>query len=127
MAIRLRDGFTLSYPIAKVLNVRLEITTTPRETLVWAPTAQAAAELRKLLADSDCLVLHADSPELDFFDRIPHCERNEFDSARIIDVEIGAEAHESLTVLADAGYELQWHRWQRDQADDHVWGVAIAP
>ncbi|MBS1906197.1 MAG: hypothetical protein JST33_06435 [Actinobacteria bacterium] len=107
--------------------MRLEITTTPRETLVWAPTAQAAARLRKLLTDSGCLVLEADPSELDFVDRVPDHEREEFDPARIIDVEIGAEAYESLTALAKAGHELRWHRWQSDQTVDHVWGVPITP
>src|SRR5690554_4814310 len=93
----------------------LEITTSPRETLIWAPTVENAHELRRSLSDSGHLVLEADPGELDFFGRIPNDERHEFDPARILNVEIGVTANESLTALLTAGHELRWHRWQRDE------------
>ena len=104
----------------------LEITTSPRETLVWAPTLQDADELRRSLSDSGNLVLEADPWELDFFGRIPDDGRHEFDPARILNVEIGITAHESLAALLRAGHELRWHRWQRDETRDDVWGVPVA-
>lgn len=105
----------------------LEITTSPRETLVWAPTIQDADELRRSLSDSGHLVLEADPWELDFFGRIPDDERHEFDPARVLNVEIGITAHESLTALLRAGHELRWHRWQGVENRGDVWGVPIAP
>lgn len=105
--------------------MRLEITTTPRETLVWAPTTQDAGDLRRLLAGSGHLVLDADPSELDFFDRVPDNERDDFDRARIINVEIGADAFASLTALVDAGHELWWHRWQSEANHNGVWGVEV--
>ncbi|MGV9195313.1 hypothetical protein ACQ143_13295 [Microbacterium sp. MC2] len=106
--------------------MKLEITTTPRETLVWAPTQGAAAELRRLLVAANCLVLDADPWELDF-DRIPEGERDQFDPERVVDVEIGAAAYASLTALVDSGHELRWHRWQREPLEDQVWGVPVGP
>lgn len=105
--------------------MRLEITTTPRETLVWAPTSAAADELRTLLAEAGHVVLEADDWELAFFDAIPRSERHEFDPSRILDVEIGADAGGSLEKLVDAGHELIWHRWQPDQTPRRVWGVLV--
>jgi hypothetical protein len=104
----------------------LEITTSPRETLVWVPTVQDADELRPFLSDSGHLVLEADPGELDFFGSIPDDERNEFDPARILNVEIGTTANEALTALLRAGHELRWHRWKRDETRDDVWGVPVA-
>jgi len=91
-----------------------EITTTLRETLVWAPPPAVADELRALLAGAGNVVLDADDWELTFFNAIPDTERHEFDPARILDVEIGVNAGESLEMLVGAGRELSWHRWQRD-------------
>ncbi|WP_336626473.1 MULTISPECIES: hypothetical protein [unclassified Microbacterium] len=88
--------------------MRLEITKTPRETLVWAPTGEAADELRALLAEAGRVVLDADDWEVAFFDAVPSSERHEFDPSRIFDVEIGADAGGSLEKLVDAGHELIW-------------------
>jgi hypothetical protein len=104
----------------------LEITTSPRETLVWAPTIQDADELRRTLSDSGYLVLEADPWELDFFGRIPGEARQEFNAARILNVEIGITAHESLTALLRAGHELRWHSSQGDENRGDVWGVPVA-
>ncbi|MET0886144.1 MAG: hypothetical protein ABWX92_06805 [Mycetocola sp.] len=104
----------------------LEITTSPRETLVWAPTTQDAAELRRLLSDAGHFVSEADPSELDFFDRIPDDERHVFDPARILDVEIGITAAESLAELIGAGHELRWHRWQSEKNRHDAWGVPVA-
>lgn len=104
----------------------LEVITSPRETLVWAPTVEDADEFRRSLSDSGHLVLEADPWELDFFGRIPDDERHEFDPARIVNVEIGITANESLAALLRAGHELRWHRWQRDETRDDVWGVPVA-
>lgn len=105
--------------------MRLEITTTPSETHVWAPTPEAAAQLRRLLKRDGHLVLRAHLWELSFFASIPEDERDEFDPARILNVEIGAEAYDSLTALIDAGHELRWHRWQSHEDDDTAWGVPV--
>ena len=105
--------------------MRLEITTTPRETLVWAPTPALAAELRALLTDAGHLVLDVNDWELNFFNATPDAEQHEFDPARILDVEIGANAGESLETLVRAGHQLSWHRWERDHTARHVWGVLV--
>lgn len=105
--------------------MRLEITTTPRETHVWAPTPEDAAQLRSLLKSAGHLVLPAHLQELSFVASIPDDEREEFDHARILNVEIGAEAYDSLTALIDAGRELRWHRWQSHEDGDTVWGVPV--
>ncbi|HRN28193.1 MAG TPA: hypothetical protein PK781_09080 [Terrimesophilobacter sp.] len=104
----------------------LDVTTSPRETLVWAPTVQDADDLRRSLVDSGRLVLEAVPWELDFFGVIPAGERHEFDPARILNVEIGYEASEFLNALLDAGHELRWHPWQRDVNRADAWGVPIA-
>lgn len=104
--------------------MRLEITSTPRETLVWAPTTQDAAQLRRELTDTGFLVMDADPWELDALGRIPEGEHHEFDPARIFNVEIGAEANASLQALVDDGYTLIWHRWQ-PRPGRGIWGVAV--
>lgn len=108
--------------------MELEITTTPRETLVWAPTAQDAAQLRRELVDAGFLVLDADPWELDQHKLIPEAEHAEFDPARIFNVEIGAEANASLQALVDSGHRLVWHRWHRWQPRPprKVWGVTVS-
>lgn len=104
--------------------MKLEITTMPRETQVWAPTPEDAAQLRQLLENGGHLVLRAHVRELSFFASIPDDERDELDPARILNVEFGGEAYDSLTVLVEAGHELRWHRWQSHE-DDTVWGVPV--
>ncbi|MCT1396650.1 hypothetical protein M4D51_13040 [Microbacterium sp. p3-SID338] len=103
----------------------LEITTTPRETLVWAPTAQDADQLRRELTDAGFLVMDADPWELNAFGRIPEGEHAEFDPARIFNVEIGAEANASLQALVDSGHRLVWHRWQ-PRPPRKVWGATVS-
>lgn len=105
--------------------MELEVTTTPRETLVWAPTAQDAEQLRRELTDAGFLVMDADPWELNAFGRIPEGEHREFDPARIFNVEIGAEANASLQMLIDSGHRLVWHRWQ-PQPPRKVWGAAVS-
>lgn len=104
--------------------MELEITTTPRETLVWAPTAQDAEQLRRELTDAGFLVMDADPWELNAFGRIPEGEHSEFDPARIFNVEIGAEANASLQALVDSGHRLVWHRWQ-PRPPRKVWGATV--
>ncbi|MFD6699820.1 MULTISPECIES: hypothetical protein [unclassified Microbacterium] len=104
--------------------MRLEITTTPRETLVWAPTAQDAARLREFLTAAGRLVLDATPDELAHFGYIPDDERDLFDPARIFDIEIGAEAHDSFEALVGAGHALVWHRWQ-SRRGGNVWGETV--
>ena len=103
----------------------LEITSTPRETLVWAPTMQDADQLRRELVDAGFLVLDADPWELDQHKLIPEGEHAEFDPARIFNVEIGAEANASLQALVDSSHRLVWHRWQ-PRPPRKVWGVAVS-
>lgn len=105
--------------------MELEITVTPRETHVWAPTAQQADQLRRELTDSGFLVLDADPWELDQQGLIPDGEHLEFDPARIFDVSIGADANATLHALVDSGHTLIWHRWQTRLARK-IWGVTVA-
>lgn len=102
----------------------LEITATPRETLVCAPTPQGAAQLRRELADSGFLVLDADPWDLQELNLIPEGEHHEFDPSRIFDVGIGADANATLQALVDSGHSLIWHRWQTRLARK-VWGVSV--
>jgi len=104
--------------------MRLQITSTPRETLVWALSVAAAAKLRRMLTVAGHLVLDADTWELDTRGQIPEGERDSFDAARILNVEIGADANVSLTALRDVGYELVWHPWQQ-RPPRKVWGVTV--
>ena len=92
--------------------MNVEVTTTPRETLLWAETPALADELRTLLQNAGVLVLPADSWELEFFNRIPEAEQHLFDPAKIIDVEIGMNAHDALTAVVAAGHSVRWHPWQ---------------
>ncbi|WP_216353887.1 hypothetical protein [Microbacterium sp. LEMMJ01] len=103
----------------------LEITATPRETLVWAPTAEAAHELRVRLADDGYLVRDADPWELQQLGLVTDGDHLEFDPARILDVTIGPDANASLHALVDDGHTLLWHRWQTQRARK-VWGVPVA-
>lgn len=104
--------------------MQLEITSTPRETLVWAPTAQDADQLRRELTDAGFLVVDADPWELDQHKLIPEGEHAEFDPSRIFNVEIGAEANASLQALVDSGHRLVWHRWQT-RPTRKIWGVSV--
>lgn len=103
----------------------LEITVTPRETLVWAPSVQAAQELHRTLVDDGYLVLDADPFELTSAGLIPEGEHLEFDPVRIFNVTTGPNANATLQALADSGHTLVWHRWQRRLARK-VWGVSVA-
>lgn len=103
----------------------LEITVTPRETLVWAPSVQAGQELRRGLVDDGYLVLDADPFELTSAGLIPEGEHLEFDPVRIFDVTTGPNANATLQALVDSGHTLVWHRWQTRLARK-VWGVSIA-
>ena len=103
----------------------LEITVTPRETHVWAPSAAAADKLRGRLTDDGYLVRDADPAELQQQGLVPGRDYLEFDPARIIDVAIGADANATLQALVDDGHILVWHRWQTRLARK-VWGVPVA-
>ncbi|TCJ23791.1 hypothetical protein E0W80_09540 [Microbacterium sp. PI-1] len=111
-------------PCELTAPMELEVTSTPRETLVWAPTTQDAAQLRRELTDTGFLVIDADPWELDTLGRIPEGEHHEFDPSRIFNVEIGADANASLQALVDGGHTLIWHRWQTYLARK-VWGVSV--
>lgn len=104
--------------------MELEITVTPRETLVWAPRPQAAQELRHELEESGYLVRDADPFELTSASLIPEGHL-EFDPARIFDVGIGPDANATLHALVDSGHTLIWHRWQT-RLTRKVWGVSVA-
>lgn len=108
------------------VSLWLEITATPRETLVWAPTAQAAQDLRRNLADDGYLVLDADPYELASAGLIPEGQHLEFDPARIFNVSIGPDANATLHALTDSGHALIWHRWQTKRLARKVWGVPVA-
>ncbi len=95
----------------------LQITATPRETLVWAPIAEAAQELRARLTDDGYLVRDADPWELQTLGRIPEDDHLEFDPVRVFDVTIGADANASLHALVDDGHSLVWHRTCHPQSD----------
>ncbi|WCD91463.1 hypothetical protein [Microbacterium sp. nov. GSS16] len=105
--------------------MELEITTTPRETLVWAPSAEQADQLRRELTDAGFLVVAAAPWELDQHKLIPEDEHLEFDPARIFNVEIGAEANAALQALVNSGHSLVWHRWQ-PRPPRKIWGVAVS-
>lgn len=105
--------------------MELEITSTPRETLVWAPTVQDTDQLRRELTEAGYLVVDADPWELEQHGLMPEGEHHEFDPARIFNVEIGADANATLQALVDSGHSLIWHRWQTRLARK-VWGVAVA-
>ena len=107
------DGSSDSRPCDD-FGMNIEVTTTPRETLLWAETPALADELRTLLQNAGVLVSPADSWELEFFNRIPEAEQHSFDPAKIIDVEIGANAHDALTAVVAAGHTVRWHPWQMD-------------
>lgn len=102
--------------------MRLKITSTPRETLVWCPTVLQAEQLRNMLREAKMTVLPADRWELDFLGEIP--PGGDFDPHKIIDVEIGADASASLELLQQAGHVLVRHEWQRDR-NRRVWGVSL--
>lgn len=105
--------------------MELEITVTPRETLVWTAKAQTSQELRHELTESGYLVRDADPFELTSIGLIPDGEHLEFDPARIFDVGIGPNANASLHAMTDSGHSLIWHRWQTRLARK-VWGVPVA-
>lgn len=104
----------------------LEITATARETLVWAPTAAAAQQLRSALADDGYLVRDADPFELESAGGIPEGQNLEFDPERIFDVTTGPDANATLHAIIDAGHTLVWHRWQKRRIARKVWGVSVA-
>lgn len=108
------------------LSLELEITATPRETLVWAPTPVAAEQLRRALVDDGYLVLDADPVELTGDGLIPDGEHLEFDPARIFNVTTGPDANACLHALTDDGHRLIWHRWQTKRLARKVWGVPVA-
>lgn len=103
----------------------LEVTNTRRETLVWAPTATDAEELRRELTESGYLVRAADLWELSNLGLISEGEHLEFDTARIFNVEIGSDANASLQALVDSGHVLVWHRRQRTPGKK-LWGMAVS-
>ena len=105
--------------------MELEITSTPRDTLVWAPTDTEANQLRRELTDAGFLVLDAYPWELQQHGLMPEGEHDEFDPERIFNVEIGAEANATLQALVDSGHSLIWHRWQTRLARK-IWGVSVA-
>lgn len=105
--------------------MELELTSTPRETHVWAPTAQQARALRRELTDSGFLVRDADPWGLDQQGLIPQDEYLEFDPARIFDVAIGPDANATLHALVNSGHTLIWHRWQT-RLSRKIWGVNVA-
>lgn len=104
----------------------LEITATPRETLVWAPTASQAQQLRRALVEDGYLVLDADPAELTDDGLIPEGQHLEFDPARIFNITTGPAANASLHALTDDGHRLIWHRWQTKRLARKVWGVPVA-
>lgn len=104
--------------------MELEITATPRETLVWAPTVDAAQALRRTLVDDGYFIRDADPWELQQLGVIPDGAHLEFDPARIFDVTIGGEANATLHALSDDGHRLVWHPWQPYPARK-VWGVTV--
>lgn len=104
--------------------MELEITSTPRETLVWATSPHQADQLRTELSDAGFLVRDADPWELDNWGRIPQGEHLEFDPARIFNVAMGVDANASLQALVDSGHTLVWHRWQPRPAR-MIWGVPV--
>ncbi|MEV8168845.1 hypothetical protein AB0O70_13035 [Microbacterium paraoxydans] len=103
----------------------LEITSTPRETHVWAPGPQQAATLRRELSDAGFLVYDAHPWGLEDAGLIPEGQGTEFDPERIFDVVTGADANASLQALVDSGHRLVWHRWQT-RLSRKVWGVTVA-
>lgn len=105
--------------------MQLEITSTPRDTHVWAPAAQDADQLRRELTESGFLVLDANPWGLNQESLIPEGEHLEFDPERIFDVTIGADANATLQAIVDSGHTLIWHRWQT-RLSRKVWGVNVA-
>lgn len=74
--------------------MELALSTTPRETWVWADSDQQKGQIQALLADAGCLVLPTAEP---------HSE------PRAINVEIGVTAMDSLQALERAGASFRWH------------------
>jgi hypothetical protein len=77
--------------------MRLEISTSPRATWIWAQNAGEAEILREILTAAHC----------SFSD--PAGKNAE---PRILDLDIGIVAAEGLTALEMAGYSFQWHPTQ---------------
>lgn len=101
----------------------VEIITTPSATLVWAPAAHRAVELRLSLTDAGHSALEVDADGLVFALRIADVDAAS-DAERILNVGFGQAAHGALTTLVDAGHDLTWHRLQRKTAKK-AWGVPV--
>ena len=93
--------------------VVLQVSTTPRETWLWAPTAADAVRARAVLHAARCTVLAPTEDEAEMWILSATTAAEAFDADRIIDVEIGVTAFESMDTLVAAGYILQWHPRQQ--------------
>lgn len=93
---------------------RLQVTTSPRSTWLWAATDADAAEVRALLNAGAHFWVPA--------------YRHGREVARVTDVEIGATALEALEALTGAGWSLRWHPNQHPlNQRDTLLGFPVAP
>jgi hypothetical protein len=91
--------------------MKLEISTSPRATWVWAQNEAEAESLREILTASHC----------SFSD--PTGKNAE---SRILDLDIGIVAAEGLTALKVAGYSFQWHPTQHElNREPTLFGLTI--
>ncbi|TFB89965.1 hypothetical protein [Cryobacterium luteum] len=79
--------------------MKLEISTSPRVTWVWAQDPAEAGSLREILTAAHCSYSDATGKNAE---------------SRILDLDIGIVAAEGLTALKAAGYSFQWHSTQHE-------------
>ncbi len=93
--------------------MELELSTSPRSVWVWAPEIDHANVLRTALLAAGCGVWAAEGGSAE---------------SRLLDIGIGVEALDALTVLAGAGHTFRWHPSQyRLNMTSNLWGMAVAP
>jgi hypothetical protein len=79
--------------------MKLEISTNPRATWVWAPNEAAAESLREILIAANCSFSPANGKNSE---------------TRVLDIDIGIVALEGLAALEIAGYSFHWHHTQHE-------------
>lgn len=98
--------------------MELEVSTTPRETWLWAASSAEADRLRALLSAAGHVVLEPDLPAASE-------EAKGYEPGRIIDIEIGATAADALDTVRAAGYTLRWHPRQASPNRGTLFGELV--